>query len=74
MNLKEAIQILDKKVTNIYAKEYLKNIPTAIDEGGTNGLCIQLKYILENSKAWRSDEARKVKAFINEWITLNYKK
>lgn len=64
MNINDAIKILKEKVTDKYAQEYLKNLPIAIDEGGTRGLCVQLCYILENSKTWRGKEASSTKKFI----------
>jgi hypothetical protein len=68
MNINDAIKVMKEKVTDMYAQEYLKNIPRAIDEGGLNGLCIQMKYVMENTKTWRGDEAKEIKEFVKTWI------
>jgi hypothetical protein len=67
-NINEAIKELRKNCNDIYAKAYLEGIPDAIDHGGTEGLCIQLLYILENCKNWKGDKAKQTKAFIRKWI------
>lgn len=68
MNINEAIKIMKEKVKDKYALQYLNTIPKVIDEGGMKGLCIQMKYVLENSKTWRGEEAREIKEFIRNWI------
>jgi hypothetical protein len=68
MNINTAIKIMKEKVTNQYAQSYLHSIPKAIDEGGVQGLCTQMKYILENTKTWRGSEAKDVKEFVKQWI------
>ena len=68
MDLNYCIRMLKENVKNPFAQEYLKTIDDAIDDAGTEGLAIQLMYILENSRGWRGEEARKVKKFIREWV------
>ena len=67
MDLNEAIQIMKKDVTDAYAKKYLEDLPDAI-EYGTEGLIVQLLYILENCKTWKGTKAKKVKDFVRKWI------
>lgn len=67
-NINEAIKALKENCKDQYAKEYIEAIPDAIECGGTEGLCIQLLYTLENCKAWKGDEARQTKAFIRAWV------
>jgi hypothetical protein len=66
--INEAIKALKENCKDAYAKEYLNAIPDAIECGGTEGLCIQLLYTLENCKAWTGEEAKQTKAFIRKWI------
>jgi hypothetical protein len=68
MDLNFCIQKLKENVKNEYALEYIASLEDAIDSAGTDGLCIQLLYILENSRTWRGEEAREVKNFIRKWI------
>jgi len=68
MNINDAIKIMKSKVKDQYALQYLKSLPRVIDEGGMSGLCVQLKYIMENTRSWRGDEAKEIKAFVRKWI------
>lgn len=68
LNLNDCIQIMKDNVKNKYAQQYLDTIESAIDTDGTEGLKVQLLYILENSKGWRGEQAREVKKFIKKWI------
>ena len=74
MNINDAIKIMRDNVTDVYALAYLDNIPNAIDDDGVNGMCVQLKYALENAKKWRGSLATDVKKTINEWICKREKK
>jgi len=67
-NINEAIKALKENCNDTYAKAYMEGIPDAIEHGGTEGLCIQLLYILENCKTWKGEEAKQTKAFIRNWI------
>jgi hypothetical protein len=69
--LDECIRIMKVEVEDEYAQHYLNAIEEAIDEGGTEGLGIQLLYVLENCKQWKGPVAREVKAFIRNWIKEN---
>jgi hypothetical protein len=73
-NINEAIKKLKSNCTCKYAQAYLEALPSAIDEAGTDGLCVQLLYVLENCKTWTGDEARETKKFIRSWITKKNKK
>jgi len=68
MNINEAIKTMKEKVTDPIAVKYLENMFQAIEEGGMRGMCVQLKYIMENVKSWRGEEAREVKAFVRQWV------
>lgn len=68
MTINDCIILLKKNVKNKYAQAYLNEIADAIENGGTEGLCIQLNYILANSKKWTGEEATQTKKFIRDWI------
>jgi hypothetical protein len=68
MTINDAIKIMKSEVKDKYALGYLNNLPRVIDEGGAKGLCVQMKYILENLKTWRGETAKETKAFIKQWI------
>lgn len=68
MNINQAIKSLKENCKNKYAQAYLEALPQAIDDAGTDGLCVQLLYVLENAKDWKGDEAKKTKLFIRNWI------
>lgn len=68
MNINEAINIMKAKVADPIAIKYIENMFQAIEEGGERGMCTQLKYIMENVKSWRGEEAREVKAFVRQWV------
>lgn len=73
MTLNDAIKKLKENCTCKYAQEYLNTLPSAIDEADTEGLCIQLLYVLENCKKWSGEDARKTKQFIRNWISKKNK-
>lgn len=68
LTLDECIKIMKIEVEDEYAQHYLNVIEEAIEESGTEGLGIQLLYVLENCKQWKGSVAREVKAFIRNWI------
>lgn len=67
MDINKAIQLMKENVKNEYAQGYLASLEDAI-EGGTEGLAVQLMYVLENTRGWRGETAREVKAFVRNWI------
>jgi len=64
---------MKNKIPNEYAQEYLSSLGSAIDQGGTSGLCVQLLYVLENAKGWRGEEAKEIKTFVKDWVELKQK-
>jgi hypothetical protein len=68
MSINDCIRLLKDNVKNKYAQAYLQNLPDAIDQGGTSGLCVQLLYVLDNAKDWKGDDAKKVKAAVRKWV------
>ena len=68
MNIDIAIKVMKEKVKDSVALDYLMKIPEAIDRAGTEGLRIQLDYVMENVKSWRGDEAKEIKSFVRQWI------
>lgn len=68
MNLKEAIDLMKKEVKNKFAKAYLLSLDEVIEQDGMHGLLVQIKYIMENIKAWRGGSAKEVKSFLANWI------
>lgn len=68
MDLKECIKIMQNEVTNKFAMSYIEALNEVIELDGMNGLVAQMKYIRENIKHWRGDNAREVKTFLDEWI------
>lgn len=68
MDLNFCILKLKENVKNKYAQKYLEQLEEAIEQGGSEGLSVQLLYILENSRGWTGEEARAVKKFIRKWI------
>jgi hypothetical protein len=73
MNLKEAVKIMKAEVKNEYALAYIKSLDDVVDHDGMHGLVVQVRYIKENLKGWRGENAREVKAFLTEWIKLKEK-
>lgn len=69
MNLKEAIKIMKDEVKSEYALAYIKELDDVIDHDGMHGLLVQIRYIKENLKGWRGENARAVKLFLTKWIT-----
>lgn len=74
MTLNRAVMIMKEKIKDRYAQAYLQAIDDAVSDHGTEGLTIQLMYILENSSGWRGPEAKEVKNFVKEWIKNKYGK
>jgi len=68
MDLKEAITIAKKEVTNPQAKAYLNAIPEAIEEYGSHGFNVQLLYVLANLQTWRGDNARNAKIAMKAYL------
>jgi hypothetical protein len=77
MNINDAIKIMKDEVTDVYAQAYLNALPIVIEDDGMRGMCIQLKYVLENVKSWNGSNAAEVKKFVKSWIkakeTINAK-
>lgn len=70
MNINDCIRIMKDKVKDPYAQTYLQAIPDSIDEGGSEGLRVQMLYVLNNCRTWRGEEAREVKAFVRKWAGI----
>jgi hypothetical protein len=68
MDLKQAIQRIKKNSTDPYVAEYINAIPDVIEEDGTQGLLVQLEYILSNLSKWKGLEAKETKDFIRQWV------
>lgn len=68
MNLKSAIEIMKVEVKNEYALAYIKSLDDVVDHDGMHGLLVQIRYIKDNLKGWRGENAKAVKAFLKEWI------
>ena len=68
MNLKQSISIMKKEVKNAYAQAYLTSLDDIVEKDGMHGLLVQIKYIKENLKGWRGENAKEVKAFLTNWI------
>lgn len=75
MSVDKAIQLALTNVTNPYALQYLKAIPTAIEEGAedlyheaSDYLKIQIRYALNNMGSWKGPEAREVKTVLREYV------
>lgn len=73
MNLKSAIEIMKSEVKNEYALAYINSLDDVVDHDGMHGLLVQIRYIKENLKGWRGENARTVKAFLTEWIAAKEK-
>ncbi len=73
MNLKSAIEIMKNEVKNEYALAYIKSLDDVVDHDGMHGLLVQIRYIKENLKGWRGENARTVKVFLAEWIAAKEK-
>jgi hypothetical protein len=73
MSLKECIEIMKKEVKNQQAQAYLEALDEVVEKDGMKGLVIQIKYIKENIKSWRGENARNVKEYINDWIEIKKK-
>lgn len=56
-----AVGICRKECKDPYARTYLEAIPQSIEEYGSNGLSVQLLYLLNNLSTWRGENARKAK-------------
>jgi hypothetical protein len=69
MNINDAIKTMKLHVKDTYAQTYLNAIPDAIDQGGTQGLCTQLLYVLENCKSWKGKVAQETKKAVKDWIS-----
>ena len=68
MSINTCIKIMKEEVKDQYAQSYLNAIPDVIDKDGMVGLVNQMRYVLENSKAWRGKQATAVKTEVKEWI------
>ena len=68
MNINEAIKTAKTECKNEYAQAYLKAIPDSIELAGSNGLEVQLLYVLNNMATWRGENAREAKKVMREYI------
>ena len=68
MNINDCIRIMKERVEDPHAKNYLSNISESIDYAGSDGLRVQLMYVLNNCTKWKGEEAREVKKFVRKWI------
>ena len=68
MDLREAIILAKKEVTNPAAKAYLNALPEAVEEYGSKGFYVQLLYVSVNLATWRGDNAREAKKVIKEYL------
>lgn len=68
LTIDKAIQIATREVKDPYAQTYLRAIPRAIEEGGEEGLEVQVLYAFSNTSSWRGETAREVKTFVKSWL------
>ena len=68
MTLKEAINIMLAEVNSKIAKGYILELDNVVDKEGMDGLIAQIKYIRANLSSWRGENARNVKAFLDNWL------
>lgn len=66
-NINECIRIMKESVDDKYCQSYINELPECI-EYGTDGLIMQLSYILANLSQWKGPSAKEVKTFIRKWI------
>ena len=72
-SIDEAIKIMNKKVRNSYARQYLDGIVDAIENDGTEGLRTQLLCMLDHLDDWKGKQAKEVKEFVKKWIKTHKK-
>ena len=68
LSINDAIKAALKEVTNPAAQQYLKAAMEAASEDGTEGLRVQLLYILGNIQNWRGENASRAKAVFKKYI------
>jgi hypothetical protein len=75
VTLDEAISAAKRDAPSPYAQTYLRAIPEAIELGGqiataTEGLRVQLLYVLSNLSTWRGPTARAAKAAMKAYCKI----
>ena len=68
MNLSQCLEIMREEVKDKYVICYIEALDEVVNNDGMYGLVVQMKYIKENIKSWRSGSSKKVKTFISNWI------
>ena len=68
MDVNAAIVAVRDECPNEYARTYATAAMTAATLYGTEGLRVQVQYILANAGNWRGERARKVKAALRAWL------
>jgi hypothetical protein len=62
-----ALETIEIEVKNPAALAYLSSVPTALQEYGSQGLKVQLLYILNNLSSWRGPKARETKLILKKY-------
>jgi len=68
ISVNEAIQIVRGECPNDYARAYAEKIGDSVIEEGTEGLCVQMRYILANTRSWRGERARTTKEAMRDYL------
>lgn len=68
ISVNEAIRIVRGECSNEYARAYAEKIGDSVIEEGTEGLCVQIKYILANTTSWRGERARAAKEAMRDYL------
>ena len=68
MTLNDAIMAVWNECPNEYAKSYAAAAMQAAVRYGTEGLRVQVQYVLANTRCWRGERARRVKAALRAYL------
>ena len=68
LTVNEAVKAVKDHCPDQYARVYAEAMGQAIEMGGTEGMKVQLVYILSNTQQWRGEMARRAKTAIRKWL------